>query len=130
MKKAEHNEYCKNIVNDLENIYNGTCFHCPYCGITYNKPDFDKCLDCGEDLEQITYLTYFSDALDIDYLIASDRETLKGVRILVAFGGPNVYVNTIEGEVQLRWWNEEGEAWLPNEICEAINEEFEELWNC
>lgn len=131
MRKAEHDNHCKNIVNDLESIYNGLSFHCPYCtDLDYTNPDFDKCPNCGEELEQTTFFDYFSDALDIDYLIASDRETIKGMRILIAFGGPNIYVNTIEGEVQLRWWNEKGSAYLPSEICEAINETFEEFWNC
>ena len=131
MRKAEHDKYCENIAKNLEGIYNGTSFQCPCCcGLSYTNPNFDKCPVCGEELVQSSIYDYFADALDFDYIIGSDRKTLKGVRILVAFGGPNVYVDTIENEVQLRWWNEEGNADLPQYVSDAINDCFEELWNC
>lgn len=111
MMMEKHNEHCKSIVDDMMSYYNGEVF-----------------LD-DEQEEQASLFDYFSDALDIEYLINSDR-TFKAVRVLVAFGGPNIYVDTITGKVSLYWWNEEGEAWIPSELCEAINETFEELYNC
>ena len=47
-----------------------------------------------------------------------------GCRLAVALGGPNVYVNTREGEVQGYWGSDRASAWLPSEICEEINAIF------
>lgn len=147
--KQEHNDTCKSIVDDIIKYANGLMVKCPDCGevfkiMTGYDYDFEEkstnehvtCTECGRDdngendWEALGIYDYFEDAFDIDYLISSDKETLKGVRVLVAFGGPNIYVDTITGTVHLEWWDEHGEAWIPSEYCEQINEAFEELYHC
>jgi len=64
---------------------------------------FDYDYEAGEVL---TALDYLQDALDIRYLVNSDNELLQ-VQILVAFGGPNIWVDISEdgsGEVRGYWY--------------------------
>lgn len=126
MKKAEHNEHCKHIADKLK-LYAQGCYRCPMCGEEYEEGD--TCPKCGEDLEPQSLIDYFTDALDIEYRIGSDRE-YRSARIMVAFGGPNIYIDTKSGKVELYWWNEEGESWIDDEVVNAIDEFMEELYNC
>ena len=48
---------------------------------------------------------YLTDALDINYIINGDK-TYKGARILVAFGGPNIWIDTFNQQVEGYWWGE------------------------
>ena len=48
---------------------------------------------------------YLSDALDFEWILNSDR-TLKGARILVAFGGPNIWINTVTEQVEGYWYQD------------------------
>ena len=81
------------------------------------------------DLEIATIDDYFDDFLDVDYVVGSDKK-YKACRVLVAFGGPNIYIDTWEQEVQLSWWGEHAEAAIPTSLCEEIDNYFEMLFNC
>ena len=83
----------------------------------------------NEEGEVATFYDYFNDALDIEYTIGSDK-AYRGVRIMVACGGPNIYVDTRAGEVQLFWWTDHATAWVQREVCDAIDEVWEEYYNC
>lgn len=48
---------------------------------------------------------YITDALDIEY-ISSARGEYLGARILVAFGGPNIWINTRSRQVEGLWWSD------------------------
>lgn len=71
---------------------------------------------------------YLSDVLDIEYVIASDGSTCLGARILVSFGGPNIWINTRTNEVEGYWWGDTARASYNDEI--GIAETIEELWGC
>ena len=58
-----------------------------------------------EDSGYCNGFDYLSDALDFEWILNSDR-TLKGARILVAFGGPNIYINTVTEQVEGYWWGD------------------------
>ena len=81
------------------------------------------------DIEIATIGDYFDDFYDIDYVIGSDKH-YKACRVLVAFGGPNIYINTWDEQVQLEWWSEKAIADIPEGLCMAIDEFFETLYNC
>lgn len=70
---------------------------------------------------------YLEDALDIEYIVNSKGEYL-GARVLVAFGGPNIWVNTRTGTVEGAWWSDRAEASFKDNI--GLNDALEELWNC
>ena len=48
---------------------------------------------------------YLANALDIEYIISGRGEYL-GARILVTFGGPNIWINTRSGVVEGYWWTD------------------------
>lgn len=105
----DNREYCQSIAEEIEAIVNG------------------EVLD--DDGEPVTLYDYFRDALDIEYTIRSDC-SYRGVKIMVTCGGPNVYVNTNTRRVELYWWNESAEYMLLSDAVEAIDEMFEELYEC
>lgn len=82
-----------------------------------------------QDGEPHDLLSYFDDALDVEYTI-SGRGDFLGARIAVALGGPNVYVDTRRGEVEGYWGTDHESAWVPREICDEIDSIFEELYHC
>ena len=81
------------------------------------------------DIEIADIGDYFDDFYDIDYVIGSDKK-YKACRVLVAFGGPNIYIDTWKKEVQLFWWSDTAIADIPDELCSTIDEFFEMLYEC
>jgi hypothetical protein len=71
---------------------------------------------------------FLSDVLDIEYTVDS-KGLYLGARILVAFGGPNIWINTRTQTVEGRWWNERADAVYANDTL-GRDEALEELWNC
>ncbi len=70
-------------------------------------------------------MDYLSDVLDIEYIISSRREYL-GARILVAFGGPNIWINTRTEVIEGYWWGEEATASFNDAM--DIDDAMRELW--
>ena len=93
----------------------------------YVMPDGEKIFE--GDIEIATISDYFSDFYDVDFVVGSDKK-YKACRVLVAFGGPNIYIDTWKKQVQLYWWSDTATADIPEELCEQIDEFFEEIYNC
>ena len=140
--KNENRNTCKAIADQIEAIAAGSYYKCPECGelIQWEDDQYNDeeasytCQDCGaafdeSDLEAVSFYDYFEDALDIDY-ITNSRKEYKACRIMVACGGPNIYVNTWERKVELYWWTERAEFYLSSEACNAIDDWAEEYFNC
>ena len=138
----ENRMHCKAIADKLEAITDGRIYRCPECGelIEWHDCQYDNesanytCQECDatfeeNELESVGFYDYFESALDIDYITNSKKE-YKACRIMVAFGGPNIYVNTWERKVELYWWTETASFPLSNEACSAIDEWAEEYFNC
>ena len=84
----------------------------------------------GRDIEsegEFSAFDYLQDALDIEYLVNGKGEYL-GARVLVAFGGPNIWVNTRAKTVAGAWWGESASATFEDNL--GLDEALEELWNC
>ena len=136
----ENRDYCKRIAEELDAIASGTVYRCPECGeqidvdgLEEDKDGYIICPECGkrisiDDAEQYTMYDYFEYALDVDYVVGSDRE-YRGVRVMVACGGPNIYVDTMEKAVTLYWWTDSARYLLSTAAANAIDEYFEECWN-
>ena len=93
----------------------------------YIMPDGETIFE--GDIEIATIGDYFDDFYDVDYIVGSDKK-YKACRVLVAFGGPNIYVDTWEKQIQLFWWSNTATADIPYDLCEQIDEFFETLYNC
>ena len=79
------------------------------------------------DGEEMSAFDYLQDALDIEYIVNGKVKYL-GARVLVAFGGPNIWVNTRTGTVEGAWWSDRAEASFKDNI--SLDDALSELWNC
>lgn len=100
------------IINDLNNGYEGYMTENEY----------------GEMQDAFAYL---EGVLDINWILNSDR-TLKGARLLVAFGGPNIWIDTSKGTVEGAWW---GDSYTDtyntdSEFAQDLDEALSTLFNC
>ena len=88
------------------------------------EPDEDY---LNEDGEAYTAHDHVRDALEIEYVTGSDG-SFKGARLLVCFGGPNVWVDTQTGTVEGSWWGTSYSESYSDNI--GLHEACEELWEC
>ena len=142
----ENREHCKYIADRVEAYAAGNVYRCPECGEEIEIEDLDEITtetEEGETLytlpctcvteyepEQLSLYDYFEDVLDIEYRVDSDRKTLRSVSLLVACGGPNIYIDTAKKAVVLYWWTDRAEYPLSYDACEEIDDWAQELWNC
>lgn len=105
----ELRDYLEDIYTELNEIYEGKA--------------------TNDDGEQATMYDYFDDALDWEYTIDRNGEYI-GVRVYVALGGPNVWIDTRRGEIGGAWGADRADQWLPREICDEIDEIFSEYYAC
>jgi len=118
-------EQVKGIVDTLENppIW---CEECE-CEIEDDESSDFCCPHCEGETGSMSAYAYLNDALDIEYVIGSDRQFL-GARVLVCFGGPNVWVDTRHNRVDGHWWADSyNEAFVDNI---GLNDAIQELWEC
>lgn len=138
----ENRKHCIEIAKTLEAISEGRVYRCPECGEFIPEEAFSNaeaeyiCPCCKaeeislDDCEQVSFFDYFTDAvLDVEYRVNAERK-FKSVRLMVACGGPNIFVDTGAREVQLYWWSDRAACPIDPDTCEAINDCFEELYNC
>lgn len=104
----ENRNYCKNIAEELKSIYNGEVKN--------------------DDGETMTLYDYMRDVLDFEYTITSRRE-YKSVKIWVTLGGPNVWIDTRDSYIRLAWGSEREEYPLDYDVCDEINDIFEEYFD-
>jgi hypothetical protein len=137
-REYENREHCRRIAESVEAYANGNIYRCPECDEIIELPDDvgDKyrCPDCEtvhdiDDLEQLGLWDYFDDALDIEYRIGSDRR-LRSVQIMVACGGPNIYIDTASRQVELYWWGDRASYPIDRDVCGEIDTWAEELYQC
>ena len=83
--------------------------------------------ELNHDGEPLGAFDYLQDALDIEYIVSGKREYL-GARVLVAFGGPNIWVDTKRGIVEGAWWGDKASASFTDNI--GLHEALETLWGC
>ena len=139
---TDNRKHCENIARDLEAYSNGELYRCPECGetITFNNEQFNKetgtytCQECDatfeeHELEALSLYDYFEDCYDIEYRIGSDRQ-LRSVQVMVACGGPNIYIDTASRAVELYWWGDRASYPIDPGVCDEIDYYFEELLNC
>jgi len=88
------------------------------------EPDEDA---LNWDGEAYTAYDYIDDALDIEYVTGSDG-SFKGARLLVCYGGPNVWVDTQTDTVEGSWWGTPYSESYSDNI--GLHAACEELWEC
>lgn len=145
--KNENFEHCEHIAKTLELYTDGNGYKCPHCENVHHMNEYEEsehenesgetcytCPNCGgeieeSELESVSVYDYFdSDIYDIEYRCGSRKE-YRSARIMVACGGPNIYIDTKARAVLLYWWNESAEYPLTSSACEAVDSYFEDLFN-
>lgn len=130
----------KGIAETLENIVAGNYYYCNHCGtfgswdhVDHNEIDIETCPECGsDDLHEMDIADYFDDSsiYDIEYRVDSKyADTIRSVRVCIAYGGPNIYIDTADHKVKCAWWFDYSEVEISECVCNAVNTYFEELWN-
>ena len=136
-REDENRAHCRHIAQEAEAYAGGEVYRCPDCGEVLRLPDDvgDKyrCPGCGtvsdvDDLEQLSMWDFLTDVYDVEYRVSSDKE-YRSVRVMVACGGPNIYIDTASAMVKLYWWTEYAEFPLSYDARDAIDEWAEEYWN-
>ena len=140
---AENFGRCKRIADELSELAAGRLYVCPHCGGIHNPEELEKtenedgetvytCPECGEELEegeaeQATAADYFAEALDFDFITDANKK-YKGARVLVAWGGPSISIDTERGAVVLDWWGDTARAFMSSDAVELVDEFARELF--
>ena len=70
---------------------------------------------------------WMEDVYDIEWITYQDK-SYKGARLMVAGGGPNIWVNLHTNIVQGYWWGDYCENGFVDNI--GLNDYLEELYGC
>ena len=69
---------------------------------------------------------FLCDALDFRWIVQNDLEFI-GARVLVAFGGPNIWIDTTTQKVEGYWWGNYAEASYDKDPM-GLNDALEDLY--
>jgi len=85
-----------------------------------------------EDSEESPVMDFLLSVLDFEWIIASDKETMLGARLLVTFGGPNIWIDTRKGLVEGYWWWDTAFANFDTDTENAreLDEYLDMIWGC
>jgi len=117
--KQQLNDNVLTIVNAIEQ------------GIEVTQDDIDSgYYDEGqyEAGDIISGFDYLADVLDITWILFSDK-TYKGAEVLVGFGGPNLWIDTVHNTVHGTWGGDKVSMSYHDDVM-GIDEALEELFNC
>ncbi len=90
----------------------------------------ENCIDLAKQLEQDGEnrdATTLERALDIEFTCGA-RGTFLGARVLLAFGGPNIWVNTRNNRVEGSWGVDRVEIGFDDD--DFIHEACEQYFDC
>lgn len=136
----DNTAHCIAIANELDAFASGDMIRCPECNEIVSTPyEEGKSVefDCGckvdiddiDDLDEVSMYDYFEDHIyDIEYTISDDFD-YRGARVMITYGGPNIYINTNNKRVELYWWGDTAYTALSNRAVETIDAYFEDLYN-
>lgn len=134
----ENREHCKHIAEELEEYASGNVYRCTECGSICTIEEGEDAdgftvyrTSCGCTLEyepeQLSVYDFIADAYDIEYRAGSDKE-YRSAKIMVACGGPNIYIDTASRSVKLYWWTDYAEYPISSDACDELDNIMEELW--
>lgn len=131
----ENARYCKHVARELEEYADGNIYKCPECRSTHTiTSDKYRCPQCGcvadlDEYDQQSLYDYLSEnGLDIEYRIGADKE-YRSCEIMVAWGGPNIYIDTARDAVLLYWSNERAQWHVRGDVSDMIDDVCEEQYD-
>lgn len=129
----ENYNHCKRIADELESLVNGDYVNVNGDAVEVLEDDDGNYIMIdgervdADDYDSYTLYDWFNDCLDIDYVVDSALD-YRGVRVCVAWGGPSIYIDTMQKKVLLYWWTEYAEYELAHEVVEEIDAVFDEYY--
>jgi hypothetical protein len=78
--------------------------HCEMIARQIETGEYDFDAESSDD-DGPNAFDYLSDALSIEYVVTASKE-YNGAIVLVAFGGPNIWIDTRWKEVRGAWWGD------------------------
>ena len=112
----KNTEWLKGISENLDAVAEGRM---------YTDGDGFRIVEDGEeppeDWERVDMFEYFAENYGMTYTL-DDYLRLKGCTVMVAFGGPNIYVDTNKELVEMHWWTTYACYPLSEKACEAVDE--------
>lgn len=108
----------KAVLESLEQHVEGF-YQCNCCYETFDsEEEASEC--CDDSAEYQGIYDYVCEALDINYILNADR-SLRGVRLLVCFGGPNVWIDTESATIDGNWWGDKYSVSLSNDLVNELD---------
>ena len=131
----QHDNYlrCKREAEEMQAYADGNVYRCPECGKNHYIEDVEKfCCPCGhvgelDQYEQLSLYDYLEAGLDVEYRIGADK-TYRSCELTLAWGGPNIYVDTAQNRVKLYWGGEYAEYWISDDLSDRIDDICEEQY--
>lgn len=78
--------------------------------------------------EELSAYDWLEDVLDIEYRVSGDRQ-FRSARLLLGWGGPNVWLDTQTGLLSVYWGSDSANVNLPESFTDALDEALEEIWS-
>lgn len=91
--------------------------------------EFHEVKAISDELEANGPYTFFeeNDIYDLEYTVDNQMH-FRGARVMIACGGPNIFIDTRKGSVELYWGYEETFWYLSSGCKTAVETYFEELY--
>ena len=84
-------------------------------------------LATADDLEAL--YDYINEALDFEFRVDLQKN-YRSARIAITLGGPNVFIDTRSGCVELYWGNDKAEWHLSQDADDTIDNILREFYGC
>lgn len=91
--------------------------------VNFYVDEINKSYENGELLDYVN-----DNAYDVEIISGMDKE-YRGARLLLAGGGPTVYLDTRTGYVEGFWGTESYSYPIDSDANSEIDSYFEEVWN-
>ena len=140
-ERDENTAHCKHIAEELDNYVNSNVRKCPDCGAEICRDwddvgDLFKCPECGavgdpDWWDVLSVWDFLSDVYNVEFRTnGKHTDDLRSVQIMVACGGPNIYLDTASRDVELYWWCDRARWPMSYDAVEALNDWAAEYWGC
>lgn len=124
-QKEREKRIVSRIAEDLDAYAEGRAYSDETYGEEHIVTDLDE--DVPEDWEPRGMWDYFDETYNTRYVVDDDLDYV-GVRVMVACGGPNVWVDTYNQTVDLYWGGDHVSCDLWSSTTDEIDEIFREQY--
>ena len=123
-------ENCEWIAEKLEGLADGKLYD-QEAGELVDRESIEDENNCYDESRYQDLWAYLSDDnYGIKITTDLDGSSLYGADICVAFGGPNIYIETRDSCVRGYWGSDRVEVPLSYSACDAINDIIDEWRSC